>query len=127
MKIFNLKPKEEEKNYYKVPEEELIVRDRLAADRTALANERTFLSYIRTALAFAAAGFGILQLYDQTGLIVLGWILISTGIIILIIGTIRFIQFSSTIKELGCAEGIDKVKIENASEKETTEKERKEE
>ena len=35
---------------------ELILRDRLAIDRTVLANERTLLAYIRTALTLFLVG-----------------------------------------------------------------------
>ena len=36
--------------YTQFKKEELILRDYLAADRTALANERTLMAYIRTSV-----------------------------------------------------------------------------
>lgn len=36
----------EEEPYSRFDQEELIIRDYLAADRTVLANERTFLAYV---------------------------------------------------------------------------------
>ena len=35
---------------------QLILRDRLAIDRTKLANERTFLAYFRTSIIFLGTG-----------------------------------------------------------------------
>ncbi len=104
------KRKTEHKSVYSVKKDELIMRDHLAADRTALANERTFLAYVRSALAFAAVGFGLIKLIETTLiLVVLGWILITLGIAILIIGTIRFFQFRRTISDLSCKYNIEKV------------------
>ena len=89
------------KKQYKVDPEKMIVRDHLAADRTAQANERTFLAYIRTALAFGASGIGLIKLFGESiPIIVTGWILITLGIIVLVFGIIRFIQFRKTISTL---------------------------
>jgi putative membrane protein len=54
-----------EQPYARFKQEELIVRDYLAADRTALACERTFLAYIRTALAIAAAGGSLIHFLNS--------------------------------------------------------------
>lgn len=89
------------KKQYKVDPEKMFVRDHLAADRTAQANERTFLAYIRTALAFGAGGFGLIKLFEESiPIIVIGWILISLGLIIIVFGIIRFIQFRKIISAL---------------------------
>ena len=105
MKIFP--KKKNEKQIYNVDKEEMIMRDHLAADRTSLANERTLLAYIRTALAFVAGGFGLIKFVEEQAFIILGWVLVPIGAIILIIGVIRFIDFSRTIKELGCSYSVD--------------------
>jgi putative membrane protein len=97
-----MQPEEQEKQVITVEKEELIMRDYLAADRTALANERTYLSYIRTALAFSAGGFGLIKLFPTVFFVVLGWILVGAGIIIAVIGTIRFIQFQKSIGDFAC-------------------------
>lgn len=89
------------KKQYEIDPEEMIVRDYLAVDRTAQANERTFLAYIRTALAFGAGGIGLIKLFDESiGIIVLGWLLISLGLIVLVFGVYRFIKFRRTISNL---------------------------
>ena len=71
-----------------------VVHDRLAMDLTLLSNERTFLAYVRTALAFAAAGAAILSRVFGTGasLTIVGWLLIALGVLIMIFGIVRFIQ-----------------------------------
>ena len=43
---------------------ESAVRDALARVRTRHANERTFLAYIRTSLAFFAAGARLIKFFD---------------------------------------------------------------
>ena len=89
------------KKQYEIDPEEMIIRDYLAVDRTAQAIERTFLAYIRTALAFGAGGIGLIKLFGESiPIIVTGWILITLGIIVLVFGIIRFIQFRKTISNL---------------------------
>lgn len=50
--------------YVRFPTRDLTLRDVLAVDRTAAANERTFLGYIRTTLALLAAGGSLLHFFD---------------------------------------------------------------
>ena len=76
------------------------MRDHLAANRTALANERTFLAYVRTSIALAAGGFGLIKFIKDLTYNLLGWILVGLGIIVLIIGIIRFIKIKKNIKSI---------------------------
>ena len=46
------------------PDEEVILRDYLAIERTRLANERTLLSYIRSSLYLLLGGIAFFQLKD---------------------------------------------------------------
>ena len=46
------------------PDQEIILRDYLAIERTRLANERTLLSYIRSSLYLMLGGIAFLQLKD---------------------------------------------------------------
>ena len=48
--------------------DELILRDHLALVRTRLANERTLLSYIRSALYLLIGGIALLQMEDYVDL-----------------------------------------------------------
>jgi len=86
----------------------LIIRDHLAVNRTALANERTFLAYVRTSIALVAGGFGLIKFIKDLTYTLLGWILVGLGIIVLIIGIIRFIKTKKSVNSIGCAK-INKV------------------
>jgi putative membrane protein len=66
--------------------------EELALLRTRLSNERTFLSYVRTALALGAAGLGLVFLIDGLLTDVLGWVLLAVGVAVLGFGGWRFVQ-----------------------------------
>ncbi|HJS56397.1 MAG TPA: DUF202 domain-containing protein [Chitinophagaceae bacterium] len=69
---------------------DLILREKLAIERTDMAIDRTLLSFIRTALYFAIAGMTVNSLFKVGyGLWVeiLSWIL---SLIILVVGIIKF-------------------------------------
>lgn len=101
------------KKQYEIDPEEMIIRDYLAVDRTAQANERTFLAYIRTALAFGAGGIGLIKLFEESiAIIVTGWLLISLGLIVIIFGIIRFIKFRRAISTLSQNNLIKNEKID---------------
>ncbi len=71
--------------------EHLTLRDHLARDRTVLANERTLLSYLRTAFALFAAGGTLLKLFPQDqALVVLGIVLSVLGLATTVLGIGRF-------------------------------------
>lgn len=72
-------------------QERLILRDHLAIDRTVLANERTLLSYLRTAFAFTVAGLTFLQFFEGGALRVLGVTLLPVSALTAIIGVYRFL------------------------------------
>lgn len=66
---------------------DLILREQLAIERTIMANDRTFLSFIRTALYFAVAGLSLHQLLPEVfgmgaavAFFVLAFVLLATGI-----------------------------------------------
>lgn len=65
--------------YQRFANQELILRDQLAIDRTVLANERTLLAYIRTSLAMIAAGVTVVQLFEQRVYQFSGSVLIVIG------------------------------------------------
>ena len=91
--------------YSKVDPEKMILRDHLAYDRTVLANERTLLSYFRTAIALLAAGGTLIKLFPaEPGMVRLGYMLLGLGVLSGFVGVIRFIavrrRLSVTYKEL---------------------------
>jgi len=67
------------------------LRDRLALDRTVLANERTLLAYIRTALALLAGGGTLLRFFRGNRLIeAAGALLLAFGALAVVGGIVRF-------------------------------------
>jgi putative membrane protein len=81
--------------------EQLILRDHLALDRTRLANERTLLSYLRTALMLLVAGATAIKLVDiSTSILITGWIFLVLGITTGIIGVWRFLTMRQAINRI---------------------------
>jgi putative membrane protein len=56
-----------------------ILRDYLAIDRTILANETSFMSYVRTALTLIAAGATVIKFFDNPAMQILGWAFVIVG------------------------------------------------
>jgi putative membrane protein len=100
--------------YSKYCGDDLILRDELAIDRTLLANERTLLSYLRSAVALFIAGVTIMHFSNEAWFSVLGFVCIPSGIITSIIGVARYRKMNQSI-----------VRIRNQSETETKEKNKK--
>jgi putative membrane protein len=75
-------------------------RERLALERTRLANERTVLAYVRTALALLASGVSFLEFYRSPGLDVAGWAAIVLGLLLLGVGTARFLRARRRLSSL---------------------------
>ncbi len=92
---------DEEKDFYKnFLVHQFILRDHLAIDRTMLANESTFLAYIRTGLAVAAAGatvihFGVAEFSEFVG----GGLLIA-GLVIFFFGVSRYNKIKKKISHI---------------------------
>ena len=78
---------------------DLILRERLAMERTDMAIDRTLLSFIRTSLYFAIAGITFNSLLDlRYGwlLAIIFWVL---GIAILLIGLYKFSRQKKKLKD----------------------------
>jgi putative membrane protein len=80
--------------------EELILRDRLAVDRTRLAAERTVLAYIRTGFAFIVGGITVLGLSNSSVHLFAGGFGIAAGLTFLVIGIFRSIKFQQKLTPL---------------------------
>ena len=70
----------------------LTLNDKLAIDRTHLANERTFLAYFRTAVVFLSSGVAILKMEILQELTGLGIVLLAITPFVLGYGLFRFIK-----------------------------------
>lgn len=69
----------------------LEIRDNLAMERTKLANERTFLSYMRTGTAMVLAGLTFIKVFeDDPFYIGIGLAFIPIGLGITLFGYFRF-------------------------------------
>ena len=78
--------------YARFLESDLTLRDYLAIDRTVLANERTFLSYVNTALALVVAGVSLIKFFTTGILSTVGALLIFGGVLVFGIGLRTFVR-----------------------------------
>ena len=80
--------------------DKLILRDYLAMDRTNLANERTFLAYVRTAIMLFISGVTLLKLFElNVVMTILGYALIPISVSVAIVGYIRFLNVRKKIRQ----------------------------
>ena len=87
--------------YARQKPEDLIIRDLLALDRTNLANERTLLSYMRTALGVAAAGAVAIKTSPEQPLIMgFGFLLLALSGVTFIYGWISFFKMRKVLLSL---------------------------
>lgn len=70
--------------------EKIILRDFLAMERTTLANERTFFSYIRTSFYLIIAGIAFIKLEDFDPLSWVGYALFGISAFLLTFGIYRY-------------------------------------
>lgn len=110
--------KQKRESIYSINKKNLIIRDHLAVNRTALSNERTFLAYVRTSIALVAGGFGLIKFIKDLTYNLLGWFLIGLGLIVLIIGITRFLKFNKSIKSIGCAKIYNVIETKDESRRE---------
>ncbi len=76
--------------YKKFSNNQLILRDELAIDRTLLANERTVIAYLRGAVTLVIAGMTFMHFIENGFLRYIGLIIIPLGIVVGIFGTLRY-------------------------------------
>lgn len=76
------------------------LNEQLNAATTILANERTLLSYIRTALALFIAGLTFVRFFDNRIIEIIGWVFIPLGLINLVLGIVRYRATRNHIDEL---------------------------
>lgn len=79
---------------------DISLSDRLAVERTAMANERTLLAYIRTSLALLAAGFTILKFFTSNGMHMLGYLLIPAGVVTLMVGLMNYSEVRARLSAM---------------------------
>ncbi|MGK9452928.1 DUF202 domain-containing protein [Acidithiobacillus caldus] len=75
---------------HRYPATKLVLRDWLAADRTAAGNRRTFYSYLRTTLDFNIAGLVLIRFYGYGWIIVLGVCFLAASVFLAAYAVHRF-------------------------------------
>ncbi|MFL0683723.1 putative membrane protein [Algoriphagus aquaeductus] len=78
---------------------DLILRENLALQRTILANQTTFLSFLRTSMYFLVGGLGIKNLLQVEGSIYYQVIFYTIAIVILVFGTVNYVRQKRKIEE----------------------------
>ncbi|WP_104735136.1 DUF202 domain-containing protein [Hanstruepera ponticola] len=82
------------------PDEQVILRDYLAIERTRLANERTLLSYIRSSLYLLLGGIAFFQLKEFTNFKYLAILSLIFSGIFFVIGIYRFTLLKKSLKRV---------------------------
>ena len=77
--------------------EKIILNDYLALERTWLANERTFFSFLRTSLYLLLAGIAFLQLQGFGELKWLGYVSIVFSIVFLVTGIVTYFRLKNKL------------------------------
>lgn len=78
---------------------ELIVRDYLARQRTSLANDRTLLSYIRTSLYFLVSGTALLEVNALSHISSLGFLAFALSLGMLLIGFLSYYRVKRKLRK----------------------------
>jgi putative membrane protein len=86
--------------YSRFGQDDLILRDELAIDRTLLANERTLLAYLRSGVALLIAGVTIIHFSLQGWFLTVGIACIPVGIAAGLIGVARYRKMNRSIVRL---------------------------
>lgn len=89
--------------YSEVCEEEMILRDHLAAERTVLANERTALAYLRTMLTFLIGGVTFLHFFHSFFAELLGLLFVPAGFIVGAFGLVKYVKVKRDLAQIGTA------------------------
>lgn len=84
--------------YQQFTQEDMIVRDFLAADRTLLANERTILAYVRTSLTLIIAGVSFIHFIDTPIISALGIAFVVLGFVCIVYGWVGYVRTSRKLR-----------------------------
>ena len=87
-------------NIYEKIEEDLILRDHLAVERTRLANETALLAYLRTSLFLISIGLTFIKIDEFKGIAIIGWVCIPLSIILVGFGLFRFVRLNSQMRKI---------------------------
>jgi putative membrane protein len=77
---------------------EPVVRDYMAIERTVMANERTFLSYIRSALGLFIGGASFVEFFESQWIVTVGWIFLPLGVLAFLLGLRKYKRINDLIR-----------------------------
>ena len=78
---------------------DLILRERLALQRTVLANQSTFLAFLRTSMYFFIAGLSLENLLKIENSFMIEWFLFLSSFVIFCIGVLNYLKHKKMIFE----------------------------
>jgi putative membrane protein len=78
---------------------DLILRERLALQRTVLANQSTFLAFLRTAMYFLIAGLSLKNLLKIENSSFIEIVLFTVSFVIFVLGIANYFKHKKTILE----------------------------
>lgn len=78
---------------------DLILRERLALQRTILANQSTFLAFLRTYMYFFVAGLSLESLLKIDNGFIIEWFLFISSFVIFCIGIFNYFRHKKMILE----------------------------
>jgi putative membrane protein len=78
-------------------DEEKILRDYLALDRTKLANERTLLAYLRTVIGLVASAIGLIEIVHAAWANILGIVFLVLAPVCLVFGILNFTRVKTKL------------------------------
>lgn len=84
--------------------------------RTFLANERTFLSFIRTSLTLFIVAFTLIKFVESPIMEVTGWTFVAFGIATFFVGLTRYIRMKLLIRAFHNAEAEKHQRMKQQSE-----------
>lgn len=83
----------------KAMNKDLILREKLALQRTVLANQSTFLAFLRTSMYFLIAGLSLRNLLKIENSLLIEIVLFITSFVIFILGTLNYFKHKKSISE----------------------------
>jgi len=108
--------------YSRFNNNERILRDELAIDRTLLANERTLMAYLRSGVALLIAGVSIMHFSSEGWFWIMGIACIPAGIVTGVIGVVRHRKMSkkiASVRNPSIKEGQPKENVEHTDKERT--------
>ena len=78
---------------------DLILRERLALQRTVLANQSTFLAFLRTSMYFFVAGLSLESLLKIENSYIIEWFLFISSFVIFCIGIFNYFSHKKMISD----------------------------